>query len=89
MPASARSGQQRMQTAARGDARAGGHRSALLGEEGIGARESEGVERDRATKRTAGVRILTRGERAWGRIIAMQDEDPAASRHIRADVSIP
>jgi hypothetical protein len=69
MPASARDGQQRMQTAmqtaARGDARAGGHRSALLGEEGIGARESKGVERDRPAKRTAGVRILTRTEQAW------------------------
>ena len=68
MPASARDGQQRMQTAmqtaARGDARAGGHRSALLGEEGIGARECKGVERDRPTKRTAGVRILTPAEPA-------------------------
>ncbi len=66
MPTGARSGQQRMQmamqTVARGDARAGWHRSALLGEEGIGARESKGVERDRARKRTAGVRILTTAE---------------------------
>jgi hypothetical protein len=51
-----------MQTVARGDARGGGHRSALLGEEGIGARESKEVERDRAAKRTANVRILTRAE---------------------------
>jgi hypothetical protein len=77
MPASARNGQQRMQTAmqtsARGDARGGGHRSALLGEEEIGARESRDGERDRPRKRTASVRILTRPEEARGRFSALQD----------------
>jgi hypothetical protein len=84
MPASARDGQQRMQTAmqtaARGDARAGGHRSALLGEEGIGARESKGVERDRPANRTAGVRILTREAQARDRISATRDgQEPESS----------